>query len=390
MNGIHVFDLERVALSGRSRLTSTQRGIQISDGFDSGEILSLPWKALLVRWMGLSIEPDDWQIGIALRDPSSEHYYSFVADVWIEQSEPIYQTPEVVRRGLPFWKKEALQFRLQLNRDANGRSPQVRSIRVGYTLDLADVSTYLLQYAFPAWFSRSVQLLRQVTLKAGQSQLPLLNGIVVERMSDIRFDSYPIRGRYECTVQEASGRRFVSVSPPVVVATTGSVTFNYSLQVEGVGQSDAYQVDSIPCVVIRLLELANPMNLQSQGADWVQGYDHSALMVQVESCAHYVFQATVIAATDGEARSVARQLRSRIRQEGGVDLPPAGLRLPVQLVGRASEGLGSSGQELQVASLKSVNFQFQLPYLAEEGYSAQSSLITDSAIAISSTPLDLQ
>ena len=120
---------------------------------------------LATNYVGFEVnEPHG--ISVAALSPPLTYRY-FVSGKWLDSLTPVYQAPEVIRAGMPFWEG-ALQLRLRLNQSAS-----FESVRLGYVVP-EELTNYLVEFALPSILEKvPVQFTRQTyTDSVGLVYLP--------------------------------------------------------------------------------------------------------------------------------------------------------------------------------------------------------------------------
>jgi hypothetical protein len=138
----------------------------VGDQLAEAEIL-LPavYPQLVTNYTGLEIDEPQGITIAALSPPQTYRY--FASEKWLDSQAPVYQSPDVIRAGMPFWEG-ALQLRLRLDRGAS-----FESIRLGYIVP-EELTNYLVEFALPLVLNKiPVQFTRQTyTDSTGMVYLP--------------------------------------------------------------------------------------------------------------------------------------------------------------------------------------------------------------------------
>ncbi|MFQ3618045.1 MAG: hypothetical protein SNJ57_13135 [Cyanobacteriota bacterium] len=314
--------------------------LALADGVANGWFLTpaiAPTMAM--RYVGFSLEPAEQGITVAilradgvgdetvLLTADSTGYTIDTTDFTIDATDTalIYLSPEELRSLLPGWVG-AIQLRIRLTRDADGRSPQVRSLRLGYEV-AGDFLAYLINWVLRPWCGAPVLLTRNLATVDGTT-LPIPARLNPAQMSDVQALSPGLR-LLDGTLMANPGRiELVEAIAPGMV----QLQFRYSPDVEHV--TGIFQIDEVPVVLLRLLPGENHHRINA--TDWVRMPGDRAVEWQAARQYDQPVEIEVLAHTFEDARAIAQSLVSRVEQQGSLGVPAFGttaimrLRMPIQ------------------------------------------------------------
>lgn len=292
--------------------------LELADGAATGWLLTpaiAPTMAM--RYIGFSLEPAEQGITVAaVRADSMGHT--------IDGDAP-YLSPEALRSLLPEWVG-AIRFRIRLARDANGRSPQVRSLRVGYEV-AGDFLAYLIDWVLRPWCGAPVLLTRNLATTDGTT-LPIPPRLNPAQMSDVQALSPGSRIVGGTILANPDRIELLDSLTPGMV----QLQFRYAPDVEHV--TGIFQIDEVPVVLLRLLPGENHRRINA--SDWIRIPGDRAVEWQAVRQYDQPVEIEVLAHTFEDARAIAQSLVSRIEQSGSLGVPAFGttaimrLRTPIQ------------------------------------------------------------
>lgn len=317
--------------------------LELADGVASGWFLTpaiAPTMAM--RYVGFSLEPFEQGITVAvLRADGSEPEVLLTADstgYTIDTTDfktdttttemvgnAPYINPEALRALLPGWVG-SIRFRIRLMRDANGRSPQVHSLRVGYEV-AGDFLAYLIDWVLRPWCSAPVLLTRNLPTTNGTT-LPIPPRLNPAQMSDMQALSPGLRIADGTVLANPDRIELLDPVDPGIV----QLQFRYTPDVEHV--TGVFQIDEVPVVLLRLMPGENHQRINA--TDWVRIPGNSAVEWQAVRQYDQPVEIEVLAHTFEDARAIAQSLVSRVEQSGRLGVPAFGttatmrLRMPIQ------------------------------------------------------------
>lgn len=359
----------RTTLPTMTNIVRDRHGfLAIAPGFATATLLAPPFQPRLAEaWDGFELYPDEVGLEVQVSDPDTGIPSAFVDDTW-HAGEVAWQTPAVVRQGLPHWRG-GIQFALRLTRQADGRSPGVFGLKVGFEAS-RDLQAYVLEYSLPTALSQPVQIRRFVVpLNDGQS-IAVPPGLDAAKLVNPAILAAVSRQRYPLTL--TSTNPVVLRAAAVLPEEPLELLFGYTPHVEH--EPYLYQVSELPTVLLRAGTPQGERRLRVE--DWVPlaaaGQMH---LWQTAQCYDLPVQITAIAAGYSEARAIANQLLS-VLAKGYLEVPGFGMVLPVEIIRNIQRGPGLLGDDLNEGSLEAMNFQVRLLHLLEGAIVSQRPLVT--------------
>lgn len=331
-------------ISAADGIVRRDGALELAEGATSGWFLTpaiAPTMAM--RYVGFLLEPAEQGIMVAilradgvgdetvLLTADSTGYTIDTTNFTIDTTATVlmgdapYLSPEALRSLLPGWVG-AIRLRIRLARDAEGRSPQVRSLRVGYEV-AGDFLAYLIDWVLRPWCGAPVLLTCNIATVDGTT-LPIPPRLNPAQMSDVQALSPGLR-IVDGTILENPDRIELldSIDPGMV-----QLQFRYTPDVEHV--TGIFQIDEVPVVLLRLLPGENHRRINA--ADWVRIPGDRAVEWQAARQYDQPVEIEVLAHTFEDARAIAQSLVSRVEQQGSLGVPAFGttaimrLRMPIQ------------------------------------------------------------
>lgn len=275
---------------------------------------------MAMRYVGFSLDPAEQGITVAALRADS-----IGTSATEMMGDAPYLSPEALRALLPGWVG-AIRFCIRLTRDANGRSPQVRSLRIGYEV-AGDFLAYLIDWVLRPWCGAPVLLTRNLATADGTT-LPIPARLNPAQMSDVQALSPGLRLVDATLMADPDRIELAEAIAPGMV----QIQFRYSPDVEHV--TGIFQIDEVPVVLLRLLPGENHRRINA--ADWVRVAGDRAVEWQAARQYDQPVEIEVLAHTFEDARAIAQSLASRVERQGSLGIPAFGttaimrLRMPIQ------------------------------------------------------------
>lgn len=348
----------RSTLPATSNLVRDRHGfLAIAEGSTEATLLTPVFSPHLAEaWDGFMLYPDEVGLAVQVSNPETQQSYAFVEGSW--QSGVVWQAPAIIRQGLPHWHGGAIQFKLQLTRQPNGRSPRVFGLKIGFEVN-RDLQAYILEYSLPALLAQSIKLNRFVSpLPDGRSvEVPI--GFDPAKVSNPTILGAHSRQRYPLTPTNTNP---VTLRANILLPEEPlELSFGYIPHIEH--EPYLYQISTIPTVLVRAGTPQRERRLRRE--DWVSLATSDQMHFwQSAHCYDLPVQITAIAEGYSEARAIANQLLT-VMARGYLEVPGFGAVIPVEVTRSIERGPGLLGDDLNEGALTAMNFQVQLLQLLE-------------------------
>ncbi len=356
---LHSMDLAtRSTLPATSNLVRDRHGfLAIAEGFPEATLLTPVFAPRLAEaWDGLMVYPDEVGLAVQVVNPDTQQSYAFVDGVW--QPGTVWQTPAVIRQGLPHWRGGAMQFRLQLTRQPNGRSPRVFGLKIGFEVN-RDLQAYVLEYSLPAALAQPIRLNRFVLPLTDGRSVAVPPGLDPTRLSNPLIVGAQSRQRYPLTPTNTNPATLESAT--LLPEEPLELSFGYTPHIEH--EPYLYQISKIPTVLVRAGTPQRERRLRVE--EWVSlATADQTHFWQSAHCYDLPVQITAIAEGYSEARAIANQLLT-VMARGYLEVPGFGAVIPVEVTGSIQRGPGLLGDDLNEGALTAMNFQVQLLQMLE-------------------------
>lgn len=335
----------------------------LESGKSQGSFLMPAFKPRLAEsWEGLDVYPDEVGVEIQVRHPDTHQVYRYDADTnWQITNESHYQSVASVRRGLMHWLATGIQFKLRLNRLANGLSPVVSEVGVGFEVALEQLG-YILDFSLPQTLSAAVELVRIVEPVIDAHWVGVPVGINPERILS-PYVRFPNRGeKFQGTVQPADQNLPARIQfDQALPDEPAYLVFRYVPLVQHAAQ--LYQVSEIPTVLLRSLAPQNERKVVLP--DWIQTSDAEVKRSVESRWLDYPVDVIVIAADFQEARTISNQLTAEINKRNFLEVAGWGKVIPMQILQGMHPGVGDAGDSLTVGDLATQHFRLLLRDIQE-------------------------
>jgi|GEM_PF-4299954 len=350
---IHSLNLaDRASLPALSHIVRRGAYLVLAAGEQRGELLTPAVTPRLAhRWAGFEVWPDEGGVSVALFDGDSAQPYEFADGAWMPAAAPVAQPPEQVRQQLSQWSGP-LQFGLYIERQADGRSPRIAGVKLGYEV-ATDLLSYAIEFPLAERLGQPVQLSRWVEPVPDRRRVPLPAGIVAARVSQPVAMVVPAQVVVAGSV-DSGGVAFAGALPPGAV----QLIFDYAPSVEVVRHDGFIQMSEVPSLLVQLLELDRGFSPPAR--DWVRTPSNRSLVQHSSGTSKATVEVTVIATTDAEAWAIARQMEARLHQSPYLELPGFDLRVPLAIRRGIQPGPGSFESGLAPGNLSAVGFRLVL------------------------------
>jgi hypothetical protein len=268
----------------------------------------------------------------------------FLDGRWQDTAAPLFYTGAQLRQVLPLWAGP-IQFLLRLDRFEDGRSPQIRQVVAGYEVG-REFLDYLMEFALRQFLTVPVTLTRAAMPNPEGNALPLPKDLKQDRISDIRVLVPELK-----MVSGTLGSDRILLSELVPGDRAVEMHLSYKPKVDH--EVGVYQVEEIPCVLLRLLEGENYRKPIAQ--DFVRIAGDQARLLELTQVYDQPVEVEIIGATLGDVKAIHKALVNQIGK-GKMDAPAYGLS--VFLVGRS--GLQIGDQLQKTGTLFSVRFRLTI------------------------------
>jgi hypothetical protein len=269
---------------------------------------------------------------------------AWINDRWQPSETPVFYAAEELRERLSSWVGP-IQFRLRLTRREGGDSPQVKQVVVGYEVG-RNFLDYLMEFALKQFLSIPATLTRFALSNLDGTAVPVPPGLNQEKIAAVRV-LVPEQRIASGTI--ATDRILLDEAVPT--GQPVELQLSYIPRVEhDVG---IYQIEEVPCVLLRLLNGENYRKPIAQ--DWVRTAGDRAKLLELVQFYDQPIEVEIFGSTLADVKSIHQALLTQIRQ-GKFDAPAYGL--PVFVVGRAGLEVGDRLQK--IGTLFSVRFRLIL------------------------------
>ncbi len=336
--------------------------LELADGEDSGWLLTPPISpTMAIAYQGFDLLPMEQGIRVAVRRPF-DSWCRWLAGQWVSHDTPTYYTAGQLRDYLVDWVGE-IQFQIEMTRGTDGRSPQLRVLRVAYEV-MGDFLHYLIEWALVPWCRMEVPLIRNAMTRDG------ITVGIPERLNPAQISSIkalkPGERLVEASLLENPVRILLAnpVTPGMV-----QLQFRYAPVTEHV--TGMFQVEEVPVVLLRLLQGENYRRVNT--TDWVRTSGDRA---KIWHCVHQYDQPVeieVLAHSFDDARSIAQMIAAQVDTDGFLVVQAYGLTIYIRM--RSPIQPGETLQ--QEGNLFSLKFRISLLGLTNSDYDTEVLLTTE-------------
>ena len=314
-------------------LVATKDGVAIAPGANTGNLLSTPiYPRIAETYLGFELKFESQYISIAIEKQGNKYQFNSVSKTWAIAPEIVYYTIQEIKNSISFWLTQGnaeIQFRIRLQRDAEGRSPHLTCLQVAYTYS-GDLIVYLLTIALPKLLQISVTLMRDVQVMADPnnstvSLAPAVPGFDLGKLQNIKARSRLGGALVPCTIK---GNK-IEISKAFPTHLPAGLLFDYSPLVEYIGQS-TYQVREIPCIVISdPNEQSNFKNASHLTSAIASGENYLELFQSYSY--NKTLEIKIVAKEEADANLIASHLIAIIKKKGFIDASAIDKKIPLAI-----------------------------------------------------------
>jgi hypothetical protein len=315
-NFAHMFNVEPVKVT---YFHTEELRLIVGELAEFGELmLPVIHPRSVLNYFGFQVHEDTGVMVAALSPP--RQYKHFSAGKWVNVDEPVFQYPEEIRVGMPFWTG-AVQFHLLLNHRA-----LYQTVSVGYEVP-RDLLDYLIEFALPDYLSKPVvRTARQLyTDPLGAIYFP--DGFDTSLVENI-WVQYPLESMPMLGV--LTDDRTVAVGTTLPPNEPLQLVFDLKLKVK---RRNTTQIEFLPNVFVDDADMTNMRQLMY--ADSVAVDCGEKLFRYDESRRGFDLPVTVsiTAASTNEANEIAFAIMDRIDEDSRLYAPAFDLEFGVQQSG---------------------------------------------------------
>lgn len=322
MQIIRTFDTS-IAPIGVKNLVRFEKYWTTKDRKHSAEIL-LPiiHPRLADNWMGFELNGLG-KMSVAIASTGNDWFY-FASGRWQVSEFPVFVTPTEIRAGISKWAG-AIQFLVKLEPNS-----LFRELKVGYSVR-QDMVEYILETALPQKLTTPILFAQNIAVNSDGYSTPFPHGFDGSALTGVKFQLFNQLPVLASPVPE-QGR--IELSETLTSGVIGQLLFSVSPSVEF--SQTLYQIETVPCVVIRALE--EGVHHRPLWEDAIQISETESITVPMVYGSDRAIEISCIASKEGEARQLAIGLMALIQQNGSVYSPPHDLAIGLQVVGSLRKG----------------------------------------------------
>lgn len=319
-------------------------GCYLHPDFDQGSFLMPAFKPRLAEsWEGFEVFPGEVGVEIQVRHPDTHQAYQHVVDQgWQPTAPSTYQSVAAVRRGLTSWRAGGIQLSLRLTRQANGSSPLVGEVSLGFDVAQEQLG-YILDFSLPQALSQSVQIIRVVEPLPDGRSVAIPVGIDAGRMQNPRVRIPPenqiLHGEILPADPNLPARLQVTFPMP---SRAAYLLFDYVLRVEHAPAM--YELSEVPAVIVRCLPPQNERKIIFPR--WLQISDFQVYAAVESRLVDVAIDVIVVARDYQESRTIANQLVANVNSRNFLEVPGWGSVLPMMIQQGLQAGAGTIGEAL--------------------------------------------
>ncbi len=273
-------------------------------------------------------DPHNWQIPTAARkfSPNNPGYKVFDGNKWVQVEKPQFQEASVIRKGMSSWAGP-IQFHLKLQPAA-----KFKELIFGYEIYL-DLFSYIAKTALPNLLKTQVTVVRTDTwVDKGKTKMP--NGFDPTLVQEYQIKPLDTPSAAAILV---GGDIFASGLAGAAAPHPATLHLKLTPHVEYA--RGLYQVEKVPCAVVRFREMTNVYGGTLQETVLVD--ENQSTSDQLLMGHDIIFDIATMADREEDARAIAAQLMGHLTQRGHIYVPPFDLAFGLHFVGGLGRRSGS-------------------------------------------------